>query len=138
MVKCLPVMLETQVQSWVGKIPWRRKWQPILVLLPGKVHGLRILVGYSTWGRKESDTTERLHFTSEASRIWVGVVVLWEGLMGEHALIEKVKRRKKQSKTELLSNTKYEGLSLFKCCLLLIVFSYTKIQDREDKKKNPL
>ena len=58
--------------------------------------------------------------------------------MGEHALIEKVKRRKKQSKTELLSNTKYEGLSLFKCCLLLIVFSYTKIQDREDKKKKSI
>ena len=64
--------------------------------------------------------------------------MLWEGLMGEHALIEKVKRRKKQSKTELLSNTKYEGLSLFKCCLLLIVFSYTKIQDREDKKKKSI
>lgn len=62
----------------------------------------------------------------------MGVVVLWEGLMGEHALIEKVKRRKKQSKTELLSNTKYEGLSLFKYCLLLIVFNYTKVQDRED------
>jgi len=34
------------------------------VLLPGKSHGLRSLVGYSSWGRKESDTTERLHFTS--------------------------------------------------------------------------
>lgn len=51
--------------------------------------------------------------------------------MGEHALIEKAKRRKKQSKIELLSNTKYEGLSLTKCCLLLIVISYTKMQDRE-------
>ena len=47
---------------WVGKIPWRRKWQPNLVLLPGKFHGLRSLVGYSPWGRKESDT-EWLHFT---------------------------------------------------------------------------
>ena len=50
--------------SWVGKIPWRRKWQPTPVLLPGKSHGLRSLVGYSPWGRKESDMTERLHFTS--------------------------------------------------------------------------
>ena len=49
---------------WVGKIPWRRKWQPTPVLLPGKFHGLRSLVGYSPWGRKESDTTERLHFLS--------------------------------------------------------------------------
>ena len=42
----------------VGKIPWRRKWQPTPVLLPGKFHGLRSLVGYSPWGCKESDTTE--------------------------------------------------------------------------------
>ena len=43
---------------------WRRQWHPTPVLLPGKSHGLRSLVGYSLWGRKESDTTERLHFTS--------------------------------------------------------------------------
>ena len=49
---------------WLRKIPWRRKWQPTPVLLPGKFRGLRLLVGYSPWGRKESDTTERLHFTS--------------------------------------------------------------------------
>ena len=42
---------------------WRRKWQPTPVVLPGKSHGQRSLVGYSPWGRKESDTTERLHFT---------------------------------------------------------------------------
>ena len=47
---------------WVGKIPWRGKWQPTPVLLPGKFHGQRSLVGYSPWGRRESDTTERLHF----------------------------------------------------------------------------
>ena len=41
---------------------WRRKWQPTPVLLPGKSHGWRSLVGYSPWGREESDTTERLHF----------------------------------------------------------------------------
>ena len=45
-----------------GKIPWRRKWQPTPILLPGKFHGWSILVGYSPWGCKESDTTERLHF----------------------------------------------------------------------------
>ena len=47
---------------WVGKIPWRRKWQPTSVFLPGKSHGPWSLVGYCSWGRKESDTTERLHF----------------------------------------------------------------------------
>ena len=45
---------------WVRKIPWRREWQPTLVLLPGEFHGQRILVVYSLWGHKESDTTERL------------------------------------------------------------------------------
>ena len=48
--------------SWVGQIPWRRKWQSIPALLPGKSHGRRSLVGCSPWGRKELDTTERLHF----------------------------------------------------------------------------
>ena len=49
---------------WVGKIPWRRKWQPTLVLLPGKFHEQRSLVGYSPQGCKESDMTEQLHFLS--------------------------------------------------------------------------
>ena len=39
---------------WVGKIPWRRKWQPTLVLLPGKSHGPRSLVGYSPWGQNRA------------------------------------------------------------------------------------
>ena len=45
---------------WVRKIPWRRKWQPILVFLPGESHGQRNLEGYSPWGCKELDTTEWL------------------------------------------------------------------------------
>ena len=47
-------------KPWVGEIPWRRKWQPTLVFLPGKSHGQRSLVGYSPWSWKESDTTEGL------------------------------------------------------------------------------
>ena len=43
---------------WLRKIPWNRKWQPTLVLLPGKYHGQRNLVGYSPWGRRELDMTE--------------------------------------------------------------------------------
>ena len=49
---------------WVGKIPWRSKWQPTPVFWAGESHGQRILVGNSPQGRKESDTTEQLHFTS--------------------------------------------------------------------------
>ena len=40
----------------------RRQWQPSPVLLPGKSHGQRSLVGYSPWDPEESDTTEQLHF----------------------------------------------------------------------------
>ena len=42
----------------LGRFPWRRKWQPTPVLLPRNSHGWRILVVYSPWGRKESDTTD--------------------------------------------------------------------------------
>ena len=42
---------------------WRRQWHPTPVLLPGKSHGWKSLVGYSPWGRKESDTTKWLHLS---------------------------------------------------------------------------
>ena len=58
MVKCLPAMWETRVQSWVGKIPWIRGWQPTPIFLPGEFHGQRSLAGYSPQGCKELDTTE--------------------------------------------------------------------------------
>ena len=51
---------------WVGKIPWRRKWQPAPVFLPGKSHGQRSLVRYSSWVHKESNMTEHAH-TDEVS-----------------------------------------------------------------------
>ena len=46
---------------WIGKIPWRMKWQPTSVFLPGKLHGQKSLVGYSPWDCKESDTTEHAY-----------------------------------------------------------------------------
>ena len=53
-------------------LSWRRQWHPTPVLLPGKSHGWRSLVGCSPWGRKESDTTERLHFDFSLSCIGEG------------------------------------------------------------------
>ena len=47
-----------ETDPWVGKISWRRKWQPTPVFLPGESYGQQSLVGYRLWGRKESDTTE--------------------------------------------------------------------------------
>ena len=43
---------------WVGKIPWRKKWQPAPVFLPGKFHGQKGLVGYSLWYCEELDKSE--------------------------------------------------------------------------------
>ena len=60
MVKNLPLMQETQVDSWVRKIPWRKKWQSTPVFLPGESHRHRSLAGYSSWGHKELDMTELL------------------------------------------------------------------------------
>ena len=46
-----------------GRSPGEGNGNPLPVFLPGESHGRRRLVGYSPWGRKESDTTERLHLT---------------------------------------------------------------------------
>ena len=55
LVKNIPAVQETWVQYWVGKIPWRRERLPTQLFWPGEFHGL-----YSSWGRKESNTTEQL------------------------------------------------------------------------------
>ena len=55
-VKKPPEMQVIQVQFWVRKIPWRRKWQLTPVFLPEKSHGQGSLVGYSPKGCKELDT----------------------------------------------------------------------------------
>ena len=60
MVKNLPALQETGFDPWVGKMPWRREWLPTPVFLPGEFHRQRSLVGYSPWGLKESDRTEKL------------------------------------------------------------------------------
>ena len=76
-LKHLPAMWGTWVgdlglrpgfDPWVRKIPQRRKWQPTPVFLPGESHGWRSLVGYSSGGRKVSDTTEQLNLTQRILR----------------------------------------------------------------------
>ena len=49
-VKHPPAMQRCGFTPWVGKIPWRRKWQPTPIFLPGKFHGQKCLAGYSPWG----------------------------------------------------------------------------------------
>ena len=74
----------------------RRQWQPIPVLLPGKSHGWRSLVGCCLWGRIESDTTEQLHFHFSFFMHW---------------------RRKWQSTPVFLPGESQVGRSLVGCCL---------------------
>ena len=58
--KTLPAMQKTRFNPWVRKIPWRRKRLLTPVFLHGEFQGQRSLEGYSPWGHKESDMTERL------------------------------------------------------------------------------
>ena len=59
---------------WVGKVPQRREWHPTPVFLPGEFHGQRSLAGYSPWGHKELDMTERLTHTEQIMRLHVYVL----------------------------------------------------------------
>ena len=69
-----PELGESSFLSFRGPLAcgWRRQWQPTPVLLPGKSHGRKSLVGCSPWGRWGSDTTERLHFHFSLSCIGEG------------------------------------------------------------------
>ena len=77
-VKDPPAVQETEemqadacrIDPRVRKIPWRRKWQPTPLFLPGESHGQRNLEGYSPWSCKESDTTEQLSTHSTHSFVF--------------------------------------------------------------------
>ena len=60
---------------WMGKIPWRRAWQPTPGFLPGESHWQRSLVGYSPWNHTESDTTEWLS-------TYTPRILLWSPILG--------------------------------------------------------
>ena len=61
-IKHLSAMQETRVRSLGWEDALEKEMAATPVFLPGKSHGSRSLVGYRPWGRKELDTTERLHF----------------------------------------------------------------------------
>ena len=65
---------------WVGKFPWRRKWQPTPVFLPGESQGQRSLAGYCPWSRKEWGPTERLHFHFSLSQLCPSFPILMAGV----------------------------------------------------------
>ena len=56
-----------EFDPWIGRIPWRRKWQPTPVFLPRKSHGQRSQANYSPWSHKELHTTQQLNTTVQGS-----------------------------------------------------------------------
>ena len=104
---------------WVGKIPWRRKWHPTPVFLPGKSHGQRSLAGYSPWGRKESNMTKRQpgNFKNWLDVWWymlLGIISCFGGIMviiiNDHGIMVIILK----SPREIL---KYLWLKLYACDL---------------------
>ena len=65
---------KTQFYPWVGKIPWRRAWQPTPVFLFGESHGQRSLEVYSPWGLKEPDTADRLSTHAGRTKFGLGLM----------------------------------------------------------------
>ena len=99
--------------TWVGKIPWRRAWQPTPVFLPGESHGLRSLVGYSPWGHKESDTNEQLtvEVTNRFKRLdLIGRVPeeLWIENIVQEMVIKTIPKKKKCKKAKWLSEEAFK------------------------------
>jgi len=61
---------------WLGKIPWRRKWLPTPVLLPGKSYGQKGLAGFCPWDCKESDMTKGQNTNTHKAGVGWGEVVV--------------------------------------------------------------
>ena len=70
MIKNLPAVQETRVQSLGQEDPWRREWQLTPVFFPEEFHGQRSLASYSPWGCKELDMIEQLTLIQMADSCW--------------------------------------------------------------------
>ena len=69
-----------RLSPWVGKVSWRRVWQPTPAFLPGKSHGQRSLVGYSPWGFEEWDMTEWLKISMHTHTHMCECLYKWRAL----------------------------------------------------------
>ena len=99
-VKSLPAIWVTWVWFWVGKIPWRSKWQLTLEFLPGEFHGQRSLGATVHGVTKESDTTEWLTFTSSLS----GCFILLETTAKQQEMFKSLMIKEMQKKWDFTSH----------------------------------
>ena len=108
-VKSLPAVRKIWFHLRFGKILCRRKWQPTPVFLLGKSLGRSSLAGYSPWGSKESDTTERLHVLLSASSQWgfPQSLYTWENEFGSLELEARLDRLKGAETHRRRSSTEY-------------------------------
>ena len=68
-------------ETWVGKIPWRREWQPTRVFLPGESHGQRSLEGYTSWGHNVRLSTVLHMYISGLPRLVKNLLAVQETLV---------------------------------------------------------
>ena len=98
---------------WIRKIPWRRKWQPTPVFLPGKSYGQRSKAGGAVYkGHKELNMTEQLSFTTDTLRsaLYIPEVFFW-GYIFMSLLLKAVRPNKmmlcfKEKKVQVLVTNK--------------------------------
>ena len=93
-------------EPWVGRIPWRRKWQPTSVFFMGKYHGQRSLAGYGPWIWKELDTTEMTECTHVSPKIPSKFIF--------HLSLNPTKHYHNPSPSLLWRQTMWKGNGLFK------------------------
>ena len=94
MVKRLPTMRETQVRSLGQEDPLEKEMASTPILLPGKSHGWRSLVGYSPWGHKESQRTNQgdntfkyLHTNHQSSQLYEANIDRTERKRGNNIIV---------------------------------------------------
>ena len=100
------------LDPWVRKIPWRKKWQPTPVFLPGESHGQRSLAGYSPWHCKGSDMTEWVTH-SQRNIVWC-LILFWGKVLFSKRMGRDVGRRKRRDQK---SQTNSDSSTLAKATL---------------------
>ena len=86
---------------WAGKTPWRRKWQPTPVFLPGDSHGQRSLAGYSPWGRK--------------GQTWLTLLSPAQQTRNRRECLQLIKDIYEKSTANILSILKYRDQAGWRC-----------------------